>query len=409
MQRSISRRRRTCALIDRALKAALASAPCASSRTREAFHRLFLHVRARSCLLDSRGGAGRPPGHDAEVMIAALLALAERSAQWRRPVEDWRPRDAEEVFSRARQFRSLAGHLLAKYPLPGFFTSVWHRRDERLKDWYVHLGGGGSVRSLDLPLPYTRLMAHHFLLARDHFSVEQALRWGQVRGLGGSMPLADAVAGTRLGSSFDCEDFWLTVLHFFVNHPELDPALVRPIVDHLHEERFERVWRFDESLSEITLGPAQPRLAMKGRTPRSILRQMADQLGFRPHKASLGGGEWGAMTIAGFEYAERASGSHGARVWAIRELLSRRELRALGRVLRNCVGRYASLCRTGRSAIFALNLQDQLGTRPVLAIEVEPTRRRIVQAKGFLNKAPRPKLRRILELWAGDRGLTLGC
>ena len=98
----------------------------------------------------------------------------------------------------------------------------------RHQGWYKHIGLGRNIRTADLPLPYTKRMAHLFLQAPDHFTVEMALRWGQVRGLGGSEVLASAVAATRLGRSFEHEDFWQTVLHFFVNEPMLDPVARRP-------------------------------------------------------------------------------------------------------------------------------------------------------------------------------------
>ena len=120
------------------------------------------------------------------------------------------------------------------------------------------------------------MMAHHFLQAPDHFTVEAALRWGQVRGLGGSKPLAHAVAATRLGSSFEAEDFWGTVVLFFVNHPELDPAQVGPVVDYLHHQRFVPQEVLIEEGDLVGLGPPQPDLSMKGRTPRSLLRQVGD-------------------------------------------------------------------------------------------------------------------------------------
>src|SRR4051794_33692909 len=81
-------------------------------------------------------------------------------------------------------------------------------------------------------------MAHHFVQAPHHLSVASALRWGQVRGLGGSKDLASAVIATRLGHSFEDEAFWRTVIHFFANQPTLDPARVGPIVDYLHNQRF---------------------------------------------------------------------------------------------------------------------------------------------------------------------------
>src|SRR5262249_58428161 len=128
-----------------------------------------------------------------------LLARAMHHRRWIRPVEAWEP-----VGLNPRPiFASLARHLLAAYPVPGFMTSVWFERQgdwaERQQAWYVHIGAGQNIRTADLPLPYTKMMAHHFLRAPDDFSVEAALRFGQVRGLGGSRPLALAVARTRLG------------------------------------------------------------------------------------------------------------------------------------------------------------------------------------------------------------------
>jgi hypothetical protein len=74
------------------------------------------------------------------------------------------------------------------------------------------------------------MMAHHFMLAPDHFTVEAALRFGQVRGLGGSEVLAGAVAATRLGRSFEHDEFWRSVLQFFVNEPTIDPIHIGPIL-----------------------------------------------------------------------------------------------------------------------------------------------------------------------------------
>jgi hypothetical protein len=45
--------------------------------------------------------------------------------------------------------------------------------------------------------------------------------------------------GTRLGKVLENEEFWESVLHFFVNHPCLDLAQVGPVVDFLQHQRFE--------------------------------------------------------------------------------------------------------------------------------------------------------------------------
>ena len=62
-----------------------------------------------------------------------------------------------------------------------------------------------------------------FLQTPNQYTIEEALRWGQILGLEGEQPLVRAVNGTPLGTTFDNEDFWKTVIHFFVNNPMLDP------------------------------------------------------------------------------------------------------------------------------------------------------------------------------------------
>ena len=211
------------------------------------------------------------------------------------------------------QFASLARHLLAAFPVPAFMTSVWFKGrgalGRRQQGWFIHIGSGKSIRTLGLTLPYTKKMAHHFLQAPDHFTVEAALRWGQVRGLGGSRELAYAVAATRLADPVECEEFWVTVIQFLVNHPELDLAHVRPIVEYLHDQRFVLEEHFDLMLDEVTWRVPQPRFSMKGRTPRSLLRDVREwqkSIGTHGKKPGL---RWAAAR-AGTVPARRA-GSNG--------------------------------------------------------------------------------------------------
>ena len=56
--------------------------------------------------------------------------------------------------------------------------------------------------------------------------------------MGGNKPLARAVNGTRLATAFENEDFWGTVIHFFVNHPMLDPDQVGPVVDYVYNQKY---------------------------------------------------------------------------------------------------------------------------------------------------------------------------
>lgn len=155
--------------------------------------------------------------------VDALIALNMRRNQWIRPLEEWRPRS----HNRGKQFSSLARHLLARYPVPGFMDSAWFRRDRgsgSYRDWFVHLGSGKNLRTARTPIPLTKRIVHHFLEAPDHYSIESALRFGQVHAWGGGPRLADAISATRIGDGFAREEFWGTVIRFLVDHPMLDPA-----------------------------------------------------------------------------------------------------------------------------------------------------------------------------------------
>jgi hypothetical protein len=200
-----------------------------------AYERLLGHVQTRTSLLHPSDR----PGDNRQLFNIGLLDLALHHADWLRPVETWCPA-AQNPWP---LLSSLAQHLLALYPVPGFMTSVWLERPPGQKlpqhEWYKHLGRGENIRTAQLPLRLTKAMAHWFMQAPHHYTAVAALRWGQVRGLGGSKALARAVAGTRLGKVLENEDFWESVAQFFVNHPKLDLAQVGPVVDFLQHQRFE--------------------------------------------------------------------------------------------------------------------------------------------------------------------------
>ena len=56
--------------------------------------------------------------------------------------------------------------------------------------------------------------------------------------MGGDERLVRSILATRLGTSFDHEEFWVTVLRWLVDQPMLDPVHHAPIIDYLQNERF---------------------------------------------------------------------------------------------------------------------------------------------------------------------------
>jgi len=211
--------------------------------------------------------------------VYGLAALAHPHRRWIQPPETWASSVQHNGHPQSiDQIGSLARHLLARYEVPTFMDEAWFGpyNDETMQRqaWYLHLGAGGSVRDLDLPVHLTRRMAHRFMLGRNRDSIDHNLRWAQVLGLGGDQHLARTVLRTRLGRHLDHDDFWQTVVLFLTTNPLMDPAQVGPMIDYVHNMRFapRRVVAEGGGVEEAP--PPQPDLTMKGRSPTKILRQI---------------------------------------------------------------------------------------------------------------------------------------
>jgi hypothetical protein len=222
--------------------------------------------------------------------------------------------------------------------------------------------------------------------------------------------ISPTVVKTRLAEPMADEDFWLTVVHFFVNHPEIDLGWIGLVVDYLYDQRFEPVEHFDEARREIILRPSQPNLSMKGRTPSSLIRRIWEwkqSLGLRGKRPGL---RFRRSGLESFRRTEPGPAGFGSRVWTIRELLTSAELRAEGHAMHHCVARYYEhLCVDGSASIWSMTVEDEKGRRRVLTIDVEPAERTILDARRCCNEMPKPKDREIMELWAKEQKLKVKC
>jgi hypothetical protein len=273
--------------------------------------------------------------------------------------------------------------------------------------WYKHLGRGPSIRTAGLPLRFTRAMAHLFAQARHHYAAVAARRWAQVRGPGGSEALARAVAGTRLGQALGNEDFWESVLHFFVNRPSLDLAQVGPVVDFLQAQKFE--WQDGVSPEGVFGKPPPPRpdYSMKGRTVASVLRQAEEwhkHLGRDTDQPCL---SWRHSPLKDFRLVEGSEALGDMRVWTITELLTSRALFLEGRAMRHCVATYARCCARRQTSIWSMQVESRRGRHRVLTIEVDLLKRVVCQARRKCNRLPTAGEREVLERWAAQEGLKV--
>lgn len=367
----------------------------------ERFRQLLLHAQRHTELLDARAVVAQYGQRPGNTYLDALLALARQPLAWKRPLDAWRPR----THNVRRQFASLARHLYADWPVPAFMDAAWFTGDTYdarcQQAWFVHLGTGENIRTATLPITYTKRMAHQFMLAPADLTVDAALRWGQIQGLGGSERLCRAVIATRLGSSFENDEFWITVLRFLIDNPMLDLAQVGPIVDYIYAQKFE--WTPIHGPGPRTA--PQPNFTIKGRTPHSLLRQVEAwhrTLARTPTYQA----EWQPSGVANFRFVEGTE--HGSRrVWTITELLSTKALVAEGRALQHCVASYAHSCARRSCAIFTMEVEDSDGLRKVLTLEVHLPTKVICQARGKRNIEPGDKHRTLLRRWAEQSHLTL--
>lgn len=338
-----------------------------------------------------------------ETYLTGLFELIRDKYAWIRPLETWTPR----THNTDRQFRSLARHLFANYEVPPFMDKAWLNGNRLHQKWFKHIGAGYNIRKApDLPVPLTKIMAHHFMSAPDHYSIESAFRWGQSLALGADRHMADAIVQTRLSETFADDDFWLTLIGFFARNPMLDTVHVGPIVDYIFHQKYEPVWEFVERGVARNRGPAQPNFSMKGRTVDTLLAQV-ERWHARLGKVKSGKTlQWMKSKVPDFQFVEGSKENKNMRIWNIYELLSSKELADEGRQLKHCVATYAQSCNHGACSIWSMTLQTKDATRKVLTIEVRLAQMAIRQVRGKLNRMPEPKEREIIQRWAAQAGLS---
>ncbi|WP_165226449.1 PcfJ domain-containing protein [Aquisphaera insulae] len=367
---------------------------------RDAFRRLIEVCWERTSLLT---------GQHAYTFANALMALSAHADAWVRQPGPWVPK----THNADRQFHALLRHLLAKYDVPAFLNSAWtegltpagviHQR------WFIRIAQGRNLRDAEgLPIPLTKKQAHLYLQAPADFDVLRAFRWAQLRELGADERFIRSVAATRVGGSFDHEDFWITVLRWLVDQPMLDHAHHGPIVDYLFDRRFAA--NVPNPLAsqpgQPLLIPAQPNLSMKGRDVDGLLRAVAAW-----HRRLGGGGHgpnfaWDPVGLPELVHEEGEGKSR--KVYRIVQLTNAHALQGEGRVMGHCVASYAQSCRAGRCSIWSLRMIDAEGLETrLVTLEVANASRQVVQARRKLNAMPGPKELNLLHRWTAAGGPSL--
>lgn len=399
--------RQHCHLLARTFR----TSPPETSPVGQAARRLFGHIHHSSTLLTSV--------HPKELQIVpALVRMMAYHEWWIRDPSDWIPDPSRNPRS---QIHDLAAHLFARWTMPEWFGSAWFVKGDVAyleRDWYCHVGWGGSLRKVTgMPPSITNRALNLALGAPGHLTIREALRWGQVKALGGSDGLMAEVMKSRMLKDLSNDSVWSRLIEKMA---AAKPHCLRHfgiIADTLIEVIRNDGWQRAEDLVGLPLKEllSHSRRFWTGVFVSGVeaLPEMHKLTISNPHArtqfSALVSTRWARLAfVRDFQLTREEK--QGIITWSVVELTSLAQLIAETRALRHCVDRYGKVCVAGRSSIFRMRTYcPQTGNMTEegnLTIEVDRQSRRVVQIRGHYNRLPTPGEIRMIRIWAAGSRLS---
>ena len=317
-----------------------------------------------------------------EDYIQVVFNMVQFRAYWRNDIFEWIPSSKRSSV----QVNELAFYLFCQYKMPEFLYKAFYEKTITLFiNWFIHIGTGKKVKELvNMPIAFTQKMGHYFLQTPKNFTVSEALRWAQVKGLNGDDKLAERIAYSWIGTkAYQDEDFWETFIRIIVNGGIFNHDTLTGLIDYVRNSKSEN-----------------RNYTLNGRTLQSLMRQ-SDQW----HKnISLIRGDqfWNPCGMHGYKVERKLE------VVIMEELTGSKLLANEGRAMKHCVGSYVQQCVTGKTAIYSLRKYSmELLIETLATIEVNLSLRRIVQAKAKMNKKISDEARKHLDEWASKNELSI--
>ena len=376
--------------------------------------RLIQAINARSSLMVNSHPSEFP-------VIPVLVRIAAYSSNWIREPETWMPDQAE---SAKEMISSLLDHLLVRWPVPEFFKSAWLEKGDLIfleRNWFCQVAIGGSLRDLHgMPPSMTSRALHWAKQAPDGLSIRQALRWGQVKSLGGGDDILTEVIGSRMVRDLSNDGIWSRLLEKVLTADDFDPRQFGLIVDSLADP----ISKGNVPRAQALVGLPLPELVRYSHGFWRSLLEHAEENGMKFRKPDIGSPHLRSELLK-FNSCAWIPFIHGPsfqRIYVdknlgeqltitVEELTQYGSLIREGREMKNCVSCYWRKCREGKSAVFSLRTHLLSGSgvtiEHLLTIEVDCDSRRVVQAKGVRNRWVRYRQISELQEWARLHNLTL--
>jgi hypothetical protein len=261
-----------------------------------------------------------------------------------------------------------------------------------LADWYIAAAQGQSLYKLHTRGILSKKETHLLLQAPNNYSCKQALWWAKAMAtrddVGVAHRIANSAFNTRFGIDTILDEFWVSVMHFFVRNP-VEINELNNLFDFLMDEH-----RENENFK------------MKGRSLESIRRKSDVWHRLQIKKSKIGGGSWEGLPIE--DWKATTGRQPNKTVWLVHQITTGNELVKEGQRMRHCVSSYKRPCMEGRTAIFTVSsVTSGWKEKRNLTIEVDMSKWKIVQIAGLANRRATGAENSIVRFWARTHDLQL--
>ena len=370
-----------------------------ASATRAALARTSSHKRTSCSIPDPKLShiiekkARRLTEADVSHAVFRLCALPHV-----RTPDTWRPHGK----GRDTLFRSLADHLIAKFPMPAFLWNAFSDNVATFVPLVAHVAAGGSLYAFvkeNLPIPLTRAMCHDLLTTTSEWGFLDAVRRVQCRAAGTDpnfFQIWKTLRHVNMVGSKEDEAFWFSVLEWFGKAGMLSPGEIGPLCDYIEMRRW---------------GEAD--FSMKGRTVTATLRAMREWHGNLTKERSI---SQAIFRTSGFnearfsDYYRREEGKEIHETWRVEEILTAKALHNEGRRMNHCVSSYSHRIEKGDTSIWSVVMEDgkgETGAWAMVTLEVRNVTKQVVQARGRFNRSMTSREHQVVSRWANLNNLTL--
>jgi hypothetical protein len=318
-------------------------------------------------------------GFEGSLLMALLLAPF-----WVRPLSGW----TDDNSTGDEMILSLIDYLFVTYPVPGFLYWNWltgrNLPTTKWVCWFVLLGQGANLHQAAehftewaIPKSFVRYLYQ----APPDLTPLEACIWAEIHRLDGSAVeferlrrhenyLWDPTSKNERNLRF--QSFWRDTVRWLTRHrEELTDQMCQLIL-----EWASHMFRTDQG-GQFTLRHRSPRNTYEAAERFDETRKNPLNMKWRSQ-----GWDW--------EYVDQ-----NADVWLIRELTDGYQFQEEGRAMAHCVQGYTSRCWAGLDSIFSLTVNGERR----LTVQVNPTRKSIVQVRGFRDRVATPEENLILVAW----------